>query len=213
MNKVNLNDPSIMNSKEAADMWGIDDSYIRKRIYDFPEGSVRKLGRDWVVTETGMRKVFGNPQKQIGGNNMQLKVLVMDRLPDEEYVKVEQLAKNKSDFYKYDGNSIIIFDVDNYDKVEEYFKVQFDNKTISIYDFLDHFDAGQYLYLHGLQIGIKQCIELVKQNLDEYIDRIWKAESLDDEISNIIKEQMFKVYTNYVAKSFEVINNGNFEWN
>lgn len=60
MDRINLNDPRIMNTKEAATRWGKkDDSLIRHRKDEFPEGTIRKIGRDWVVTEEGMEAVFG----------------------------------------------------------------------------------------------------------------------------------------------------------
>lgn len=57
--RINLNDPDIMDSKEAVSKWGIDDSTLRKRKNDFPEGSIRKIGTSWAVTRYGMEKVFG----------------------------------------------------------------------------------------------------------------------------------------------------------
>ncbi|MFD0587772.1 helix-turn-helix domain-containing protein [Paenibacillus sp. GCM10027627] len=59
MERINLDDSRIMNSKDAAKRWGKDDSSIRFRKNDFPSGTLRKIGRDWVVTEEGMEAVFG----------------------------------------------------------------------------------------------------------------------------------------------------------
>jgi AraC-like DNA-binding protein len=56
---VNLNDKNIMSTKEAAERWGFkDDSTIRKRVNDFPEGTIRKFGKQYVVTKEGMEAVF-----------------------------------------------------------------------------------------------------------------------------------------------------------
>jgi sulfur relay (sulfurtransferase) DsrC/TusE family protein len=60
--KINLNDPLMMSTQEAAKKWNIDDSNIRQRIKSFPQGSIRKFGKQWVVTEYGMRCVFGEPR-------------------------------------------------------------------------------------------------------------------------------------------------------
>lgn len=57
--EIDLNDPRIMNAREAAQKWKLDDSSIRKRIGDFPNGTIKKFGRDWVVTIRGMEAVFG----------------------------------------------------------------------------------------------------------------------------------------------------------
>jgi hypothetical protein len=62
---INLNDSRIMSTKEAAEKWGFkDDSTIRKRITEFPPGTARKFGKQWVVTEEGMLVVFGEPRKE-----------------------------------------------------------------------------------------------------------------------------------------------------
>lgn len=53
-------DGELMSTKEAADRWGIDESYIRRKINEFPPGTVRKFGKQWVVSKAGMESVFGN---------------------------------------------------------------------------------------------------------------------------------------------------------
>ncbi|WP_373426065.1 helix-turn-helix domain-containing protein [Paenibacillus radicibacter] len=57
--RINLNDPEIMDSKTAVEKWNIDDSTLRKRKNDFPEGTIRKIGNSWAVTREGMEAVFG----------------------------------------------------------------------------------------------------------------------------------------------------------
>lgn len=60
MIQLDLNDPDIMSTKEAAERWRFKtDSSIRQRINEFPPGTARKFGRDWVVTAEGMEAVFG----------------------------------------------------------------------------------------------------------------------------------------------------------
>jgi hypothetical protein len=62
---INLNDSRIMSTKEAAEKWGFkDDSTIRKRIHEFPPGTARKFGKQWVITEEGMREVYGELKKE-----------------------------------------------------------------------------------------------------------------------------------------------------
>ncbi|MFD4703929.1 helix-turn-helix domain-containing protein [Gottfriedia sp. NPDC058432] len=58
-NTINLNDLSLLSSRQACQEWGINDSTLRKRINDFPEGTIRKFGSSWVVTREGMLAVFG----------------------------------------------------------------------------------------------------------------------------------------------------------
>ena len=52
-------DGYLMSTKEAAERWGIDESYIRRKIHEFPPGTARKFGKQWVVTKNGMNDVFG----------------------------------------------------------------------------------------------------------------------------------------------------------
>ncbi|MFB7139342.1 helix-turn-helix domain-containing protein [Gottfriedia sp. NPDC056225] len=61
-NTINLNDPSLLSSRQACQEWGINDSTLRKRINDFPDGTIRKFGSSWVVTREGMSVVFGQPK-------------------------------------------------------------------------------------------------------------------------------------------------------
>ena len=66
---INLNSPDIMEAKEAARIWGVSESYVRKTISQspqkFPEGTVRKFGKQWVVTTEGMERATGkkDPRK------------------------------------------------------------------------------------------------------------------------------------------------------
>lgn len=55
----NLDDPRLMSALDAAKRWGISDARLRQKIEDFPKGTIRKFGKQWVVTESGMVSVFG----------------------------------------------------------------------------------------------------------------------------------------------------------
>ncbi len=55
----NLDDKNILSSSDACQEWGIEASTLRKRIDDFPYGTIRKFGTSWVVTREGMYAVFG----------------------------------------------------------------------------------------------------------------------------------------------------------
>ncbi|MFF1995035.1 helix-turn-helix domain-containing protein [Bacillus mycoides] len=57
---LNLLDNEIMSSTDAIEEWGIESSTLRKRINDFPKGSIRKIGTTYAVTRFGMRCVFGS---------------------------------------------------------------------------------------------------------------------------------------------------------
>ncbi|HDR8481124.1 hypothetical protein IRV17_28680 [Bacillus cereus] len=60
---LNLLDNEIMSSTDAIEEWGIESSTLRKRIDDFPKGSIRKIGTTYAVTRFGMRCVFGSIKK------------------------------------------------------------------------------------------------------------------------------------------------------
>lgn len=62
-NHTNLLDKNIMSSAQACQEWGIDNSTLRKRIDQFPKGTIRKFGKTWVVTSEGMYRVFGEKRK------------------------------------------------------------------------------------------------------------------------------------------------------
>lgn len=57
--KPDLDDIRIFSSSEACKIWNIDSSTLRKQVHLFPKGTIRKLGRDWIVTKDGMDHVFG----------------------------------------------------------------------------------------------------------------------------------------------------------
>jgi hypothetical protein len=59
---LNLNDSNILSAAQACLLWGIDSSTLRKRVKDFPEGTIRKFGNSYVVTKQGMDTVFGTPE-------------------------------------------------------------------------------------------------------------------------------------------------------
>ncbi|EIT86203.1 hypothetical protein A374_06376 [Fictibacillus macauensis ZFHKF-1] len=53
----------IMESSKACEEWGIHTSTLRKRIQDFPKGTIRKIGNSYAVTRRGMFSVFGVPKE------------------------------------------------------------------------------------------------------------------------------------------------------
>lgn len=67
---INLNDPNIMSAKDAAEIWGKNESYVRislrQNIDKWPEGSYRKFGKQIIVTTEGMEAVTGelDPRKK-----------------------------------------------------------------------------------------------------------------------------------------------------
>ncbi|WP_371190536.1 helix-turn-helix domain-containing protein [Weissella viridescens] len=60
---INLDDEDIMSAKDASQKWGKSEDYVRQmyRKYPdkFPPGSIRKFGKQLVVTRQGMETVTG----------------------------------------------------------------------------------------------------------------------------------------------------------
>ena len=60
---INLDDPNIMDAKEASKIWGHAENYVRLIMKQnperFPKGTIRKFGKQWVVTTEGMEAVTG----------------------------------------------------------------------------------------------------------------------------------------------------------
>lgn len=70
MARINLNTPDIMDAKEASIIWGHAENYVRRTYQQnpdkFPNGSIRKFGKQWIVTTEGMEAITGtkDPRKQ-----------------------------------------------------------------------------------------------------------------------------------------------------
>ena len=66
---IDLNSPDIMSAQEASKIWGHAENYVRlfyqQNPDKFPEGSIHKIGRQWVVTTEGMEAITGvkDPRK------------------------------------------------------------------------------------------------------------------------------------------------------
>lgn len=70
MAKINLDTPDIMDAQKASKIWGHAENYVRlfyqQNPEKFPKGSIRKIGRQWVVTTEGMEAITGikDPRKR-----------------------------------------------------------------------------------------------------------------------------------------------------
>lgn len=69
MVKINLDDKNIMDAKEASRIWGHSENYVRKFMQQnpekFPKGTIRKFGKQWIITTEGMEAITGvtDPRK------------------------------------------------------------------------------------------------------------------------------------------------------
>ncbi|WPC17408.1 helix-turn-helix domain-containing protein [Pediococcus inopinatus] len=67
--RIDLNDEDYMGSHEASVMWGKQKDYVRtifnKYPKRFPEGTIRKFGKQLVVTREGMEAVTGIRKDQL----------------------------------------------------------------------------------------------------------------------------------------------------
>ena len=61
--EINLNDPNIMDAGDASKIWGHAENYVRRTYKSnpskVPEGSIRKFGKQWIVTTEGMEAITG----------------------------------------------------------------------------------------------------------------------------------------------------------
>lgn len=61
--KIDLNDPNIMDAGDASKIWGHANNYVRRTYKNnpskFPEGSIRKFGKQWIVTTECMEAITG----------------------------------------------------------------------------------------------------------------------------------------------------------
>ena len=61
--KIDLNTDELIGSREASLMWGKQKDYVRtiynKYPHRFPEGTIRKFGKQLIVTKEGMEAVTG----------------------------------------------------------------------------------------------------------------------------------------------------------
>lgn len=68
--KIDLNNPNIMDAGDASEIWGHAKNYVRRTYKNepskFPKGSIRKFGKQWVVTTEGMETITGvkDPRKK-----------------------------------------------------------------------------------------------------------------------------------------------------
>lgn len=92
MNELNLNDETILTLSEAAQKWDLSASSVRRKIKDFPEGTARKFGTQWVVLEAGMLEVFGPImiEEETDKNKLRYVYRAVKRMADEAGLSVER---------------------------------------------------------------------------------------------------------------------------
>ncbi|WP_353989195.1 helix-turn-helix domain-containing protein [Pediococcus argentinicus] len=67
--RIDLNTDELIGSREASLMWGKQKDYVRT-IYNkypkrFPEGTIRKFGKQLIVTKEGMEIVTGTKLENV----------------------------------------------------------------------------------------------------------------------------------------------------
>jgi hypothetical protein len=64
MNNIDLKD--ILSLQEAAEIWGLDDSTLRKAIASnrFTTDEYRKTGRNYIIKKDAMIRVYGEIKKE-----------------------------------------------------------------------------------------------------------------------------------------------------
>ncbi|GAB6092259.1 helix-turn-helix domain-containing protein [Furfurilactobacillus curtus] len=80
---INLNDRDIMSSSEAARRWQKSDDYVRqvfrKNPERFPIGTIRKFGKQLVVTRHGIEIVTGETEPEARKNAASTSTNAIDR--------------------------------------------------------------------------------------------------------------------------------------
>ena len=74
----------LLSAAEAAEVWGIDSSAIRKAIIDgrlIKGKDCRKFGKQWVITSKAMRRVFRNDGEPWANH---LRILREEQLEESE---------------------------------------------------------------------------------------------------------------------------------
>lgn len=66
---IDLNDENIMSASEASKIWDKSDNYVRQMYAKYPDkfpaGSIRKFGKQLVVTTEGMEAVTGVKKSEL----------------------------------------------------------------------------------------------------------------------------------------------------
>ena len=69
----NLDNPNIMSAREAGEIWGLSEGFVRVHMREgrdhFPPGTIRKFGKQWVVTTRGMEAITGRKDPRKGKSN------------------------------------------------------------------------------------------------------------------------------------------------
>lgn len=56
----------LLSFAEAAKKWGIDDSTLRKAVTSgkiVENADAKKFGKQWIITEEAMQRIFGEPRR------------------------------------------------------------------------------------------------------------------------------------------------------
>jgi hypothetical protein len=85
--KIDLNKLPIYSGSEASLLWGKDRFYVKtimqKNPERFPEGTIRKVGKTWIVTQEGMEEVTGKTLEEIQMLNKLEKLIGKEFAPHE----------------------------------------------------------------------------------------------------------------------------------
>ncbi|WP_240456739.1 helix-turn-helix domain-containing protein [Virgibacillus halodenitrificans] len=96
---INLNDARILSSSQACFLWRIHDSSLRKKIRQFPTGTIRRVGKTWVVTVKGMEAVFGERERGFTNDELKTVIETVENIlkKEENYLSGTELFKKGVD--------------------------------------------------------------------------------------------------------------------
>jgi hypothetical protein len=130
------------------------------------------------------------------------------------YNRIDMLINKGYEKFKYDGDESIFYKPEDREEISKYLGIEIkENSGENLNEYIRWFDGGEYLQVtNRVEILISDCIEKLQEKLEEYEERIWASDNIYEEITKILKEQAYKVFTDIIKEGFEIINNGNFEW-
>lgn len=131
----------------------------------------------------------------------------------ERIYNIVKDGKNKNLFKCAESWNVFFKEKDEENVIE---KLNWKNKSFNnLSQYISYFDGGQHIRLGCEEITIAQCIDEVQENIEKYEDRIFTATNIEEEITQILKEQVGTVFEKKLAENREKIDsiiNGDIDW-
>lgn len=153
---IDLSSREILSSQQACEEWGIDSSTLRKRVHDFPVGTIRKFGTTYAVTRAGMCAVFGSSNEnqaerrgRLSAMNQQVNIQTA-QIKDDEWKQVIHQPLSERTPYETGGSLTI---------------TRVAGRILGT----PHDETDYYIYLHELYES--GDVHILSETLDKTIDQ------------------------------------------